>query len=78
MYVIKRFNHPIGEPNTIYEEILNESDQFVIAGSKQKFPTVGNAVCKCHNILPKMYKPQIWIEGPRKGRYNPVTGRRLK
>lgn len=79
MYIIKRYNAPLGKPHTIFEEFLSESGDFCIATSKtRKFATIGHAVAHWHAIQTHYYKPQVWIEGPRKGRYEPITGKRIR
>ena len=79
MYVIKRYNHPIGRPNSIYQQWLNENRQFVVAtNSAKKFATPALAVAYWHSVM-NQFSPtcETWIEGPRGGRYCSITGKRI-
>lgn len=79
MYIIKRYNHPVGKPNTIYEQFLSKSGEFCIATNTAiKFSTIAHAVDFWGSHHTNFHKPDVWIEGPKGGRYNPITGGRLR
>ena len=82
MYTIRRYNHATGKPNTVWEEIISENEEFCIATEKTRtFATIGHAVnfwgAICNRYYFKTWD-RVWIEGPRGGRYNPTVGYRIR
>ena len=74
MYLIKRYQTHL-ESGSKIETILNESGEFVVAtNSARKCPTVAYAVGVWAGLHTRFYKPEVWIEGPRGGRYDAITG----
>lgn len=75
-YCIKASNFT---PKGDVQEVLSVSlGEWVIASDCCQFPTLREAVYYWNMARNLPIRTQVWIEGPRGGRYAPSTGRKLR